>query len=176
MKNHILRVNDALYLASVTIAGLSLTTIAIIIPWGIFGRYVLGTGSRWPEPVAILLVVVFTFLGAAAAYRANAHMAVLAFSGRLRGVAATLCQLGVQLLMGLVALFMLIWGIRLCIATWGQFNAALPGLRVGMAYAPIPIGAALTLVFVIERLVFGDQSQRRVLRLDPDLEPEEGVA
>jgi TRAP-type C4-dicarboxylate transport system permease small subunit len=30
----------------------------------VFTRYVLGTGSQWPEPIAILLMVVFTFIGA----------------------------------------------------------------------------------------------------------------
>jgi TRAP-type C4-dicarboxylate transport system permease small subunit len=34
-------------------------------------RYVLGFGAQWPEPIAILLMMTFTFIGAAAAYRAG---------------------------------------------------------------------------------------------------------
>lgn len=166
MKNTILRINDALYLGCVWISGLSLLTVALIIPWGIFGRYVLGTGSRWPEPTAILLVGVFTFLGAAASYRANAHMAVALITTRLRPSFQAYCAVLVQLLMLVVAVFMLIWGVRLCMATWGQYNSALPMIRSGMAYLPIPVGAALTLVFVLERALLGDQSRRRVVCFD----------
>ncbi len=50
---------------------------------GVFARYVLGTGSSWPEPTAILLMMVFTFIGAAASYRAGAHMAVAMLTDRM---------------------------------------------------------------------------------------------
>ncbi len=65
MKARFLAFNDALYLACLWTAGIAITIMSLIIPWGIFTRYVLGTGSQWPEPVSILLMVVFTFLGAA---------------------------------------------------------------------------------------------------------------
>ncbi|VFR77720.1 TRAP-type C4-dicarboxylate transport system, small permease component [plant metagenome] len=175
MKNLFLRTNDAFYNACIWISGLSLTAIALIIPWGIFARYVLGTGSRWPEPVAVLLVGVFTFLGAAAAYRANAHMAMALFTARLPASFGRASGVLIQLLMAIVSLFMLIWGINLCMATWGQFNSALPGLRVGMAYSPIPIGAAFTLSFVIERMLFGDQTERPIMQLDTHTPAAEGV-
>jgi hypothetical protein len=61
MKETILRANDALYLACIWVAGMSIFVMSLIIPWGIFTRYVLGSGSQWPEPIAILLMVVFTF-------------------------------------------------------------------------------------------------------------------
>ncbi len=83
MKNHTLRFNDWLYLACIWISGLSIFVMSLIIPWGIFTRYVLGTGSQWPEPISILLMVVFTFFGAAAGYRANAHISVAMVTDRL---------------------------------------------------------------------------------------------
>jgi hypothetical protein len=46
-------------------------------------RYVLGVGAQWPEPIAILLMVIFTFIGAAAAYRAGGHIAVTMLTDRL---------------------------------------------------------------------------------------------
>ena len=69
MKNLLLGINDKLYMTCIWVAGLSVLAIALIIPWGVFARYVLGTGSSWPEPTAILLMMVFTFIGAAASYR-----------------------------------------------------------------------------------------------------------
>ncbi|MDM3885630.1 TRAP transporter small permease [Pseudomonas sp. BCRC 81390] len=175
MKNLVLRVNDTLYRSCIWVAGLSILAMSLIIPWGIFARYVLGTGSSWPEPVAILLMVVFTFVGAAASYRAGAHMAVGMITERLPPVPRHLVALLVQVLMILVCVFMAYYGTKLCITTWNQFLASLPGVRVGMTYAPIPIGGVLTLVFVVEKLLLGDQSHRKVVRFD-QLEENEGAA
>ncbi|QXH46733.1 TRAP transporter small permease [Pseudomonas xanthosomatis] len=175
MKSLFLSVNDTLYRSCIWIAGLSILTMSLIIPWGIFARYVLGTGSSWPEPVAILLMVVFTFVGAAASYRAGAHMAVAMITDRLPPLQRRLVSVLVQLLMVLVCVFMAWYGAKLCITTWNQSLASLPGVRVGMTYAPIPIGGVLTLIFVLEKLLLGDQSHRKVVRFD-QLEENEGAA
>lgn len=175
MKTLLLRFNDRLYMTCIWVAGLSVLGVALIIPWGIFTRYALGTGSSWPEPTAILLMLVFTFIGAAASYRAGAHMAVAMITDRLPPLQRRLVALLVQVLMVLVCLFMTGYGTQLCITTWNQFLASLPSVRVGMTYAPIPIGGVLTLVFVLEKLLLGDQSHRKVVRFD-QLEENEGAA
>ncbi|MNE82496.1 2,3-diketo-L-gulonate TRAP transporter small permease protein YiaM [compost metagenome] len=120
-------------------------------------------------------MVVFTFVGAAASYRAGAHMAVGMITDRLPPLQRQLVALLVQLLMIVVCVFMTYYGTKLCITTWNQFLASLPGVRVGMTYAPIPIGGVLTLVFVVEKLLLGDQSHRKVVRFD-QLEESEGAA
>jgi TRAP-type C4-dicarboxylate transport system permease small subunit len=40
-------------------------------------------------------------------------------------------------------------------ATWHQSIAEFPALSVGVTYLPIPIGGAITLLFVTERLLIG---------------------
>ena len=80
-----------------------------------------------------------------------------------------------QVLMGIICLFMTIWGAKLCMSTWNQFMSALPTLRVGITYMPIPVGGVLTLIFVLEKLLLGDQSNRRVVRIDL-VEESEGAA
>jgi TRAP-type C4-dicarboxylate transport system permease small subunit len=175
MKNTLLRFNDGLYRVCIAIAGLSMLTMALIIPWGIFARYVLGSGSSWPEPVAILLMVVFTFFGAAASYRAGAHMAVSMATERMPANVRKGMALAVQLLMALVCVFMAVKGFKLCANTWNQFLGEMPGLRVGISYLPIPLGGLVTLVFVLEKLFLGDQSHRRAVRFDGLEELEEAV-
>ena len=53
--------------------------------------------------------------------------------------------------------------------------AALPDLRVGVTYLPIPVGGLLTLIFVVEKLLLGDQSNRKAVRFD-QVEESEGAA
>ncbi|MDH5341021.1 MAG: TRAP transporter small permease [Rubrivivax sp.] len=163
------RLMDRLYLASIWIAGTAIFFMSLIIPWGVFTRYVLGTGSQWPEPIAILLMMSFTFIGAAASYRAGAHIAVTMFTDLLPRWLHRSGEVLVHALMAVVCLFVVWYGSSLCIETMGQSIAELPWLPVGVTYAAIPIGSALTLLFVIEHLVYGSQAKRPAVHLD---EPE----
>jgi TRAP-type C4-dicarboxylate transport system permease small subunit len=159
-----LRVMDRVYLACIWAAGVAIFFMCLIIPWGVFTRYVLGTGSQWPEPVAILLMMVFTFIGAAAAYRANAHIAVTMLTDRLPPAAQRVGEVVVDILMALACGFVAWYGTRLVVETMGQSIAELPWLPVGVTYAALPLGSALTLLFVLERRLYGPQNHRQVVR------------
>jgi TRAP-type C4-dicarboxylate transport system permease small subunit len=170
------RMMDRLYLACIWAAGAAITLMCLIIPWGVFTRYVLGTGSRWPEPVAILLMMVFTFIGAAAAYRANAHIAVTMLTDVLPPPLQKLAGVLVDLLMLLASGFVAWYGARLSLETMGQSIAELPVLPVGVTYASLPIGSAITLLFVLERRIFGPQNERPIVRYEEGPTPEAEVA
>lgn len=175
MKNLVLGVNDAIYRACIIVASLAIVIMATIIPWGVFSRYALGQGLGWPEPISVLLMGIFTFIGAAAGYRANAHMAVTSLTDRLPQGLEPLFTLFVRLAMGAIALFMLIWGYKLCLATWNQYLSTLPSVRVGISYMPIPVGGFITLLFVIEQLLHGDQNKRRAVDFEAVEEAKEAV-
>jgi TRAP-type C4-dicarboxylate transport system permease small subunit len=166
MKEQFLRLNDALYLLCIWISGLAIAVMSLIIPWGIFTRYVLGSGSQWPEPISILLMVVFTFFGAAAGYRANAHIAVGMLTERLPAELQKPLAKIVTLLMGCVAAFMAWYGFKLSHEMWGQSISELPWMPVGFTYLPVPIGGLITLIFVIEHLLCGSQAKRAVVTYD----------
>lgn len=154
---------DALYVAAVWLSGAAITLMSLIIPWGVFSRYVLGTGSDWPEPIAILLMMVFTFIGASVAYRAGGHIAVTMVSDRLPAHLKSAVNLLVDVLMMALCLFVVWFGLNLSLDTWRQGIAELPWLPVGATYLPVPIGAAITLLFVIEKRLLGPQSDRQVI-------------
>ena len=170
MKHSILRLLDGVYLVFMWAAGLSIVLMSLIIPWGVFARYVLGYGSQWPEPIAILLMVMFTFFGAAVGYRAGAHIAVALVTQRLSPRVQRLVELLIDLLMAAVSIFMIVWGGKLSLETMGQEVAELPGLAVGITYLPLPIGGVVTLLFVLERICFGSQHERDVVRFDHNLD------
>jgi TRAP-type C4-dicarboxylate transport system permease small subunit len=164
------RLCDHVYLACMWLSGLAIAAMSIIIPWGIFTRYVLGTGSQWPEPIAIQLMVMFTFLGAAVAYRAGAHIAVAMLTDRLPEGTRQVLRGVVHLCMLAVALFMVIKGTRLCLETWNQVIGQLPWLRVGITYMPVPLGGLVTALFVLEVMFFGPQHHRAVVTFDHQME------
>ena len=152
---------DALYWVCVFVAGTALVLISAVIPWAVFTRYVLNSAASWPEPAAVLLTIVVTFIGAAACYRRRLHMNVsffvLQFPPPLRIAAEFLAEL----LVATMAVFMVVYGERLVAATWYNTIAEFPSLSVGVTYLPIPIGGAILLLFVVERLALG-------MPVDPD--------
>ena len=166
MDHPFLRWMDRLYLATIWAAGTAIFFMSLIIPWGVFSRYVLGTGSQWPEPIAILLMMVFTFIGAAAAYRAGGHIAVNMLTEKLPASLQRLLAVLVDVLMLIICGFVTWYGTNLCMETWGQGIAELPWLPVGATYASLPIGAAVTLLFVLEKMTFGPQYHRRIVRFE----------
>ena len=149
------RLMDVLYSACVIVAGIALVLISAVIPWAVYTRYVLNRAASWPEPMAVLLMIVLTFFGAAACYRARLHMRVSFFVSLLPASAQQILALIVELLMALIALFMINWGIKLVAATWQNSIADFPSLSVGVTYLPIPIGGAFLFLFVIERVLLG---------------------
>jgi TRAP-type C4-dicarboxylate transport system permease small subunit len=146
---------DALYLTCVVVGCIALVLISAIIPWAVFTRYVLNSAASWPEPLAVLLTIVLTFIGAAAAYRLNLHMNVAYFANQLPPPYRKALDLLVQLLMALIALFMVWWGVLLVEVTWHNTIADFPFLSVGVTYLPIPIGGFCLLLFIIERIWLG---------------------
>jgi TRAP-type C4-dicarboxylate transport system permease small subunit len=146
---------DALYLVCVVVAGTALVLISAVIPWAVFTRYVLNSAASWPEPTAVLLTIVVTFIGAAACYRRQLHMNVSFFVSMFPARLRMLTELLAELLVATMALFMVIYGEKLVAATWYNTIADFPSLSVGVTYLPIPVGGAILLLFVVERVVFG---------------------
>jgi TRAP-type C4-dicarboxylate transport system permease small subunit len=149
------RAMDYLYLACVFVGIAALVMISAVIPWAVFTRYILNSAASWPEPTAVLLTILLTFIGAAAGYRFHVHMNISFFVDKLPNALKTLIDLVVQLLMAAIALFMVIWGARLVEVTWYNTIPDFPALSVGLTYLPIPVGGFCLLLFIIERILIG---------------------
>jgi TRAP-type C4-dicarboxylate transport system permease small subunit len=146
---------NALYWACVRVAGSALVLISAVIPWAVFTRYVLNSAASWPERAAVLLTIVLTFIGTAACYRARLHMNVSFFVSMLPPWWRRMADLLAEVLVGVMALFMVVYGISLVQATWLNSIDEFPELSVGITYLPIPVGAAALFLFVVERLTIG---------------------
>jgi TRAP-type C4-dicarboxylate transport system permease small subunit len=160
MERLISRPLDAIYRLCIWVSAGAIACMALIVPWGVFARYVLGSGSGWPEPISIMLMVVFTFFGGAAAYRAGAHIAVQMLTSQLPPLLRKAVGFFSDLVMLSVCGFIVVWGTNLCIATWGQSIDALPWMPVGVTYAALPLGSLFTLLFVLEHMLLGPQAKR----------------
>jgi TRAP-type C4-dicarboxylate transport system permease small subunit len=153
MKQHYIRAMDAIHAGCLFVAGTCIVLITLIVPYGVFTRYVLNSAASWPEPMAVLLMIVLSFLSAVVCYREHLHIGVGLLPAVLKEPAKSLLGLLLEICMLATNLFMVVWGIKLVETTWYQSIAEFPIVTAGMTYLPIPIGGALTTLFVIERLL-----------------------
>jgi TRAP-type C4-dicarboxylate transport system permease small subunit len=152
MKSQYIRAMDALHQACLFIAGACLVIITLIIPYGVFCRYVLNSAASWPEPMAILLMIVMAFLSAVVCYREYLHIGVSILPTLLPEPAKSALGVVLEICMLATNLFMLWWGLKLVETTWYQAIPEFPIVWVGLTYLPIPLGGLITTLFVLERL------------------------
>ena len=160
---------ERLYLACIVVSAAALVAITLVIPYGVFMRYAMNSASSWPEPFSVLAMVLFSFVGGAAAYRANVHIAVQMLTDAVPARARRALLLLADLAMVATALFMIVYGTQLVRATWNQTIAEFPTLSVGITYLPIPVGGLFTLLFIVERLWLGMPPPSSVMYRDQPL-------
>jgi TRAP-type C4-dicarboxylate transport system permease small subunit len=166
LKSGYRRAMEALYLACIVVSGAALVIITLIIPLGVFMRYVVNSPLSWPEPAAVLMMVMFSFLGGAAVYRAHVHIAVEALVKAVGPKARRVLNWAADACMIAICLFMVGYGAQLSRALWHQSIAEFPGLSVGLTYLPIPLGGLFTLLFIAERLWLGAPPATSVMYRD----------
>ena len=166
MRNAYRRAMQSLYIACIALSGLAMVAITLMIPSGVFMRYVMNNPLQWPEPASVIMMVFFSFVGGAAVYRANAQIAVEALMRAVGPRSRASMQWGVHACMLVIATFMVGYGVHLCLITQGNTVAEFPWLSVGIVYLPIPLGGLLTLLFLIEKLWLGDPPRSDVMYSD----------
>jgi TRAP-type C4-dicarboxylate transport system permease small subunit len=145
---------DTLYGLCVVIAVVAVVVMTLLIAVGVFMRYVLGVGAVFSEPISIFLAIQLSFYGAAACYRANAHLRLDVFVKLLPARLRHLPELTVHLLMAAISLFMVYYGINLVKTTFFQSYPEFQYIRVGLVYTAIPIAGLITFLFVLEKMLF----------------------
>jgi TRAP-type C4-dicarboxylate transport system permease small subunit len=132
-------------------AGTGLVLMTAFIAWQVFGRYVLNASPTWTEPLSVMIMGWFIFLGAAVGIREGYHLSfdVLLYvvPERAKPVLHTVSDLVVVAFGGGMVWF----GSQLVVGTW---DARLPsiGLPGGFGYMALVAGGLLAVIFSLERI------------------------
>ena len=138
--------------AALWLSGAGLVAMTASVGWLVFGRYVLNDSPVWVEPLALLLMSWFIFLGAAVGVRENTHLGFEVLQAvvplQLSYVFRTVSDLVVIGFGAGMAWF----GTELMLGTW---SATLPslGLPRGVGFIPVVAGGVLFVLFGTERIV-----------------------
>ena len=117
--------------------------ITLIIPLGVFMRYAMNKPIGWPEPAAIILMVMFSFIGGAAVYRANVHIAVEALMNAVKPGMRHAMKWGVTACMTATAAFMLVRGRATVLDREVLDDGRVPGRLAGTRLPADPGGGPL---------------------------------
>ena len=158
MRAAYVRAMDRLYLLCVGIAVVSIVVMTVLISAGVFMRYVLEMGAFYSEPISIFLAIQLSFYGAAACYRANAHLRLDMFVKLLPARLNRLPERLVHLLMAGISVFMVIFGARLVEITFFQSYPEFQYIRVGLVYTAIPLAGLITFLFVVEKALVAPEA------------------
>jgi TRAP-type C4-dicarboxylate transport system permease small subunit len=148
------RAMDKLYDLCFLVAIVSIVCVTILIFTGVVMRYVFWMGAAFAEPMSIFFVVQLTMYGAAACYRARIHLRLMALVTHMPPWLRRGSEVGMHLLMALIAVTMIYYGSNLAQTTWFQSYPEFKYIRVGLVYSAIPGSGVVTLLFAIEALVY----------------------
>lgn len=163
--NLYVRAMDRLYWLCIAISVVSIVAMTALIFTGVVMRYVFLMGARFAEPMSIFFIVQLTMYGAAACYRAHAHLRMDYFVGLLPDRWRRAPDWMVHALMAGVAVAMIWYGLSLARTTWFQSYPEFEYVRVGLVYSGIPGSGLVLLLFIVEAAIWP--------RAAPDLEREE---
>ena len=150
------RAMDKLYWLCIGIAIVAICTTTTLVFAGAMARDLLGFGAMYSEQLSIMFAIQMTFYGAAACYRAHAHLSLTLLARMLPRVGQAILRYFVEGVFLAIACSMIYWGSELVEATMFQHYAEFPweGLKVGYIYSAVPISGFILLLFVIEQLFF----------------------
>ncbi|MEL7514466.1 MAG: TRAP transporter small permease [Pseudomonadota bacterium] len=143
---------DAIALLCKIVTGVALVVLTVIFGWLVFGRYVLNATPTWVEQVALLLVMLIAFLGAAVGVHENTHLSVsilrTSVPRRFRSLLVVISDVAMAGFGGL----MLWYGWQLTLFKWGSL---IPLIQVpeGLRSLPLTVGGGLILLFSLGHLV-----------------------
>lgn len=146
------RILDTIAAICRIITGVSLVVLTVIFGWLVFGRYVLNSTPTWVEQVALLLIMVIAFLGAAVGIHENTHLSVVALRTAVSARLHMFFVVVTDLLMLTFGTLMLIYGAKLTLFKW---DSLIPLIQVpeGLRSLPLTIGGGLILLFTLGHML-----------------------
>jgi TRAP-type C4-dicarboxylate transport system permease small subunit len=130
--------------------------LTVVVMANVIARYVFNISLAWVNEMGEFVLLWLTFMGGARAVQLGAHLSITelvdASGPRLRRVLGWIAE-GTAAAM---LLAMMYWGFTLSQQMMGQ-TLSVTYIPMGLAYASMPVGAALGLLFILRRLLIGPE-------------------
>ena len=135
------------------IAAVAVLVLDVLL--GVASRYLWGAQVKWTEELATILLVWVSFLGAAAAFEARAHLGIDVLTARFSPSARRKAELAAHLCtIGFVVIAFLLGGSILVRQALVHRNI-LPALQISdvVMYLPLPASGVFILIYEVANLL-----------------------
>ena len=135
-------------------------TLAVVVPVGVFFRYVLGSALAWTDELGAFLLAWITYLGGVVALHRGSHLGFENLVERLPAAWRTAARAAMDLVLAAFFLILLVYGLQIAMELAGQLAISMP-LSIGLVYGVMPFSALLMLVVLVHRYAGAAQKALR---------------
>jgi TRAP-type C4-dicarboxylate transport system permease small subunit len=126
--------------------------IALVIPYEVFGRYVLGDMPMWSGEAATYSLVWVSMMGGAVGLRKGSQVGIsLAFDKLPRRLAESIRLAGAIVMLAFLSA-MIYYGGQQTWVNWRQISPAI-GIPMALPYLALPTGFILMWLFILEEML-----------------------
>jgi TRAP-type C4-dicarboxylate transport system permease small subunit len=144
------RLNDVLIKAASGMTAAAMAVIAVVIPYEVFGRYVIGVMPVWSGEASTYALVWASMMGGAVGLRKGYQVSLNILMNKLPKISfrfATGCMYaGMLVFLGLMTWF----GMHQTVVNMHQLSTAI-GIPMSLPYLALPAGFMLMLLITVEQ-------------------------
>ena len=152
MNNSLSKASGKVSIFAKWFSSIGLLIMTAIIAMQVFARYVLNDSPAWAEQAALLLMIWYVFIAAAAGVREGFHIRIAIVADSLPSGLRHPVIMIAHLVVVAFGISMAVFGVELTQETWRHVIPTL-GISRGYAYMPIALSGVLITGFAIEQLV-----------------------
>ena len=128
-----------------------IASIAVIIPYEVFGRYVLGNMEMWANEFSQYALVWASMMGGAVGLKRGYQVGITTLIERLPSAPAKVVQASGYAAMLVFLAFMTYYGMVQTIINQNQTSSTL-GISMSIPYAALPVGFFIMFFLTVEQL------------------------
>ncbi|WP_270936389.1 TRAP transporter small permease [Falsiroseomonas oryzae] len=130
--------------------------LTVVVMANVVARYVFNISLAWVNEMGEFVLLWLTFLGGARAIQLGAHLAITELVDAAGPGARRILGWIADASAAAVLLGFLVWGTTLSHQMMNQ-TLSVTYIPMGLAYASMPVGAALGLLFIARRVLLGPE-------------------
>ena len=146
------RVNARIARACMYFSVAGLLVIVAIVPFQVFGRYVMNDSPTWTENLALVLILYVTLIGAAVGVRDAGHIGMESLLVLAPEAIRNRLEIVIHVLVAIFGGYMVYNGWVLGASVW-PYKLPNINLSEGVRYVPLVISGALIMLFCIEHVI-----------------------
>jgi TRAP-type C4-dicarboxylate transport system permease small subunit len=131
--------------------------LTAVVMANVVARYVFNISLAWVNEMGEFTLLWLTFLGGARAVQLGAHLAITELVDAAGPAGRRVLRWIAELTAAAVLLAFLWWGLALSAQMMNQ-TLSVTYIPMGFAYAAMPVGAVLGLLFIARRLLLGPEA------------------